>query len=77
MTEADLNGSDSGIGRAMTVERLRELLAPWPGDLEVVVHASDGDIEVFAALKDAGVDATCAGPPVMRLFADQEGDDAR
>lgn len=62
--------------RGMTVSGLIDLLAQMPPDAEVVVNASDGDIEVFALVKAAEYEPTCADVSVCRLYADQEDDDA-
>lgn len=61
---------------AMTVDSLRQQLARMPGDLEVVVNATDytGN-EVFAAVKMVDDEPTCGGAVVCRIYADQTDDD--
>lgn len=60
----------------MTVGRLIEHLSRMPAYTEVVVNASDGDVEVFALVKAVDFEPTCEGRNVCRIYADQEDDDA-
>lgn len=62
--------------RGMTVAALRQQLSRMPGELEVVVNATDADgNEVFAAVKMVDDEPTCNDGDVCRIYADQTDDD--
>jgi len=60
--------------RCMTVDDLRTALAGLPGDLEVVVRATeerdDGDVFVVAGLQKADVESGCDDDDALILTAE-------
>jgi hypothetical protein len=67
---------DATDGPAMTVGRLRELLAHVPAEVEVLVNADDvHGGSVFAALKSVSYEPTCNDEEmILRLMADDTED---
>lgn len=76
MTENTGSAALVPAARGMTVEALIDHLSRMPGDTEVVVNASDGEVEVFALVKAAEYEPTCDDAMVCRIYADQEDDHA-
>jgi hypothetical protein len=65
--------SDKTAAYETTVGALRRALDGVLDEVPVLVHAEDATgHEVFAAMDDAGLDGSCEGVPVFRIWATQQ-----